>query len=222
MADYSDMPLVETGESSTPTYDVSTDKMLDPSSEGGKREPSVMETVEAVVAKQKADRDPVQRHIQNLEKNGRTLGGLLDEVAEYDNVAERDPVDAVRMLAERRGLNPNKLGEHLALGTSPTGLAGAAAAQATQQAVADFEAKYNDNMTRNLRPDAIKILQKNDKRLAGHRTQAECLERAFALAWHDKYGEKVNGPSKVLDDRDASMKANTEAIKKQLSTKFAR
>lgn len=45
---------------------------------------------------QKASRDPVEGYRQRLQKNGKTLEGLLDEVAEFDNIASWDGVAGIR------------------------------------------------------------------------------------------------------------------------------
>jgi hypothetical protein len=86
--------LVDSGESSEPSYDISSGKMHDPSlndGAGGKRDPDVFESVRAATRMQQAERDPTAKYTQRLERIGKTVPGLQAEIEEFDNAAARDP-----------------------------------------------------------------------------------------------------------------------------------
>jgi hypothetical protein len=134
---------------------------------GGNRDATIDETVRAATMAQKVARDPVEGYRQQLQKNGKSLKGLLDEVAEFDTISARDPVAGIRHIANKFGLNPQAVAQHLFNGTSPLGDAKAAERDHANRTIAEFDARHNDPMSKQLRPLAAKILERGDKRLAG-------------------------------------------------------
>jgi hypothetical protein len=203
MADV-DFDLIKTtdsGETAEPEYDTSTHTVKDPDAKG-KREPSIMESVEAAVAEQR-DRDPTHRRIRTLEKNGRSLDGLLEEVEEFDNISRRDPIDGHRYMAQKFGHDPRVVGQYLTAGQNLTGAAAEFDQHQINQTIADFDRKHPDHITKSLRPAAVKILSSGDKRLKDCKTYAETLDRAFGIAWHEsQHGKAASAPAEALDRRD--------------------
>lgn len=214
-----DFAIIESGQSPNPWYDESTGTMVEP--DGSKRAPDLHEEVKHAVMKQRFNKDPVENFKQRLEKSGGNFQKRIKEVEEIDATAKVDPVAAYRNLMIRYGHNPAAVAQHLFNNTSPSGDAAAADQNVANAAIAEFDAKHPDPMTKSLRRAAAAIIEKNDKRLAGCQSNAEMRDRAFALAWADLPQNKARmGPSKILNERDDARQSATDRVKTKMARQF--
>lgn len=178
-----DFKVVESGESREPTYDSSTHTVTEA---GEKREPRIDESVRAAYEQHRSEKDPVFR------KNGRTEAEALGIMEDFDNAIQRDPIDPYHLLTQRLGHNPQAVAQHLWNGTNSTGAASQAENQACMAAIARFDAKHSDPISKQLRPAAQKVIERGDKRLSASIT-TKC-----SIAPSELLGTRLMNPTRAI------------------------
>lgn len=191
-----DFPTIESGESSTPVYDKSTDMMIEPG--GTKREPSWLENVQATVKEKQLKHDPVARLKDRVERNGGTMAQV-----DYDHEQlfsrRNDPQAQTRYVAQRNGLDWPEISSQ-ATHASPEQAAQWAAYSEQQKmfdtqmrtAVDQFEVNHPEEKGETpLRKDMAKIFLELDynkpigqqhKKFHGVESPSGLVERIYQLA----------------------------------------
>ncbi len=209
MAD--DLEITESGESSGPKYDTSTDTVTE---KGEKREPTTLETVKAAYLEHKAEKDPVERFRQRAEKN-LGPGGFhetLRRVEEFDN--QPDLGERLRWVARTHGVSDDQMRDEIVKVYTPQD-------PEITSAIAKFDQKYNDPLSKSLRPAAARILSdpRNSSYFPDHMSTDQKLETAFALAFHAAQEQPERAKATAQQQRKTATQKAAEKVTAMLADK---